>query len=60
MGYSHRGYADDNYEDDYYEEDDSMGSEYVVHMRGLPFRATDYDISSVSGSVNCFCPVKCN
>jgi len=37
----------DDYEEDFYE-DDNLGSDYVVHMRGLPFKASDNDISDVS------------
>jgi len=39
--------GDDWYEgDDFYVEDNKLQSEYVVHMRGLPFKATDDDISN--------------
>ena len=47
--------GDDWYEgDDFYVEDNKLQSEYVVHMRGLPFKATDDDISNVSSSCHYF------
>ena len=34
------------YDDDYYDEG-GMGSQSLIHLRGLPFKATDEDISNV-------------
>ena len=52
-GYEDYG-GDEWYDDSYGDGYDDYGEEstgYVVHMRGLPFKATDDDIREVSGVV---------